>query len=153
MPSIEPGALTYDGGALRTARIVPARLSFAAGGFIGEVGTPTTAAAATPELDNWTRTDRPASISESDWVRWMARDQRFTDAIEAAFRAVNQRIDEVAIMARLNRVETLAQAANDTATQAQVVVEQTSTAVQETFQQIDPTYADYYEGRREIDYR
>lgn len=76
----------------------------------------------------------------------MAIWQKAMSAIESAFAAVNARVDEVALYARLNAVEQLAQAANDTAVTARVEAASTSAAVQQTFNEIDPVYADFYEN-------
>jgi len=70
------------------------------------------------------------------------------EAIEGAFETVNARVDEVAILARLAAVESLADAANDNAIVAQATAAQVSVAVEQTFNEIDPVYRDFYEDSR-----
>jgi hypothetical protein len=82
-------------------------------------------------------------------MRLMAIWQAAMTQIEQAFVAVNARVDEVALYARLNAVETLAQAANDNATAAVAQVETVTEAVSQTFTEIDPTYGSNFDGRVE----
>lgn len=147
MASLVPASLSYSGGTLRTSRIVPARLTYVGGSAIRTRTSPLSTAAVIPVLDRLTVYDKPAGVGDTEWHRQVAIWQSAMEAIEEAFAAVNARVDEVALYARLQAVETLAQAANDNATVAKQTVEQASAAVQETFQQIDPVYADYYESR------
>lgn len=70
------------------------------------------------------------------------------EAIEAAFAAVNARVDELSsILARLTTAEQLAQTANDTAIAAQEQVAVVTDAVAETFNDIDPVYRDNLQDR------
>ena len=142
MPDITtPSPLTYTGGALRTKRLVPSLLAFTPGSVTSSKDTPTSAAAVIPKLDRLNRAD--GFDTRFQWI-W----QQTMEAIEGAFETVNARVDEVAILARLAAVESLADAANDNAVVAQATAAQVSVAVEQTFNEIDPVYRDFYEDSR-----
>lgn len=146
MPSITPATLTYTGGTLRTSRVVPARLRYTGGTVMVAADTPTTTAAEIPKLDRLFRQiDKADGETDKQFQRRQLIWQQTMEAIEGAFTAVNARVDEVAIFARLSAVEAKADAANDNAVAAQQAAAVTSDAVQETFNEIDPTYAKYYD--------
>jgi hypothetical protein len=138
-----PAALTYSGGALRTFRVVPARLTYTAATVTTARDTSLTTAAVIPQLDRLRRMDR---IVRDDGVdpRFQYIWQQTMEAIEGAFETVNARVDEVAILARISAVEALSQAANDNAVAAQATVATVSAAVATTFTQIDPIYQTRY---------
>lgn len=144
MPSITPAPLTYTGGTLRTKRVVPARLTFTASSIVAGHDSPLSTAAEIPELNRLTVYDRPPGMDEAIWNRQVALHQDFCEKIESAFTAINARVDEVALYARLTAVEALAQAANDNAVAAVETAEQVSTAAEQTFGEVDPTYAERY---------
>lgn len=148
MPSITPAALTFTGGTLRTNRVVPARLRYTDGTVRVASDTPITTAAEIPKLDRLFRAiDKADGETDKQFQRRQLIWQQTMEAIESAFEAVNARVDEVAILARLSAVEAKADAANDNAVAAQQVAAVTSAAVQETFNEIDPAYGEYYKGR------
>jgi len=142
-----PAALSYTGGVLRTSRIVPARLRFT-GGVVGAgVSTPTTTAVEIPVLDRLTSMEQLTEGDGTPTVRLMSIWQDAMERIESAFEAVNARVDEVALYARLSAVEAKADAANDNAIAAKQTAEVTSVAVQETFTQVDPIYGQAFADR------
>lgn len=145
MPSISPAPLTFTGGTLRTSRIVPARLRFTGGTVAVVSDTPTSTAAEIPELATLKRQNVYFTSAGNPTAQMQLHWQRTMEAIVSAFEAVNARVDEVAILARLSAVEAKADAANDNAVAAQSQVAVTNAAVQATLTQIDPTYGDYYE--------
>lgn len=149
MPNITvPGSLTYAGGALRSTRLVPAQLRFVAGNVATSQGTGT-GTVTTPALNRLNRIiDKGQNESERDFQRRALIWQQSMEAIEAAFKGLTGRVDEIAaILARLTAAEQLAQTTRDEvmAVQAQVAVVQG--AVAETFTQIDPLYGDEFENR------
>lgn len=145
MPDIStPAPLEYTGGLLRTNRLVPARLNYSGGTITTARDTPTTAPVDIPSLNRLTRWDKFPGVDDEAWQRFMAIWQEKCEAIEAAFVAVNARVDEVALLARLSAVEALASTANDNATIAQATASQVSEAVQQTFTEVDPVYGDRY---------
>lgn len=144
-----PAALSYSGGTLRTSRVAPARLRYSGGTVSGSIETPLTTPATIPSLNRLTQWDRPEGWPEESWQRFMAIWQEMCGAAEDAFVAVNARVDEVALYARLNRVEQLAAAANDNASAAQTSVTQVQAAVSQTFAEIDPIYETSFNGRVE----
>jgi hypothetical protein len=106
--------------------------------------------AAVPKLDRLRRFDKLMRGDEVD-LRFQLIWQRTMEGIEAAFEAVNQRVDDLsAILARLTAAEELAQAANDTAVSAVTQVEAVSAAVAETFTEVDPVFGDSYTDRLEL---
>lgn len=150
MPSniTTPASLTYTGGGLRDNRIAPARLTYSTSTITTTRDTPLTTAATIPVLDRLNRFDklmRGEQVDERFQLIW----QRTMEAIEDAFTAVNARVDEVALYARLNAVEALAEAANDNATTAQTTAAAVQTAVSQTFADIDPIYQTAFDGRLE----
>lgn len=145
MVDVVPASLSYTGGSLRTTRVVPARFRLTGGTFTVTIETPTTTAAEIPKLDRIMRQERIVGSDDTASQRFQLIWQQTMVAIESAFEAVNARVDEVAILARLSAVEAKADAANDNAVAAQSQVAVTSAAVQATLTQIDPTYGDYYE--------
>lgn len=120
MPNITaPAAFEYVGGGLRTMRLAPARLRYSASTQLVTSGdTPLSAVAEIPTLDRLTRWEKPQGYSAQDWERQMAIWQKAMGAIEDAFVAVNARVDEVALFARLSAVEAKAEVANDNANTA-----------------------------------
>jgi hypothetical protein len=144
-----PGALTFSGGMLRTARLVPARLRYTAGNVTSARESAVSGLAAVPKLDRLRRFDKLMNGDEVD-LRFQLIWQRTMEGIEAAFEAVNQRVDDLsAILARLTAAEELAQAANDTAVAAVAQVEVVSAAVAETFTEVDPVFGDSFTDRLE----
>jgi hypothetical protein len=143
-----PGALTFTPGTFRTPRIVPARLRYTAGSVMTQKDSPTTAPAVVPVLERLRRTDAIMAGDNVD-VRYQLLWQRTMEAIEKAFTAVNQRVDEIAILSRLSTVEMLAQTARDEAVKAASTVETVSAAVEQTFTEIDPVYGDQFNDRLE----
>lgn len=75
----------------------------------------------------------------------MAMWQQFATQIEGAFEAVNARVDEVALYARLAAVEQKAEAANDNATAARQEAQTVSAATRETFTRVDPALGAQYD--------
>lgn len=150
MPSdvTTPATFAYVAGSVRTHRVAPARLTYSASStLVSSKDTATTTAAEIPELDRLTSLERILNDDGTPTVRLMAIWQSTMEAIESAFEAVNARVDEVAILARLSAVETLAQAANDNANTAQATAQTVSTAVADTFADIDPVYRDQFNER------
>lgn len=139
-----PARLEYTRGALRCTRIVPARLAYRGSSVLTTAATGTTTLAEIPELDRLTFADRLSGETDMQFMRRAAIWQKTMLAIESAFEAVNQRVDEVAILARLATVEAKAEVANDNAIIAQTTATQASTAVETTFSQIDQNLADFY---------
>jgi hypothetical protein len=140
-----PASLIYGPGALRSNRVAPARLRYFPGNVMTERDTPTTTPATIPVLDRLQRFDELMQ-GEGVHPRFQLIWQRTMQAIEEAFVAINNRVDEVAILARLTAAEQLAQSANDravTAEQRVVVVEQ---AAVQTFTSIDPTFGDQFQN-------
>lgn len=122
MPSetVAPVQIAWVGGSITTNReidsLIPARIVWGSGSVAEGPGAGVNTSVTAPDLDNWTRFDRPQSISESEWTRWMARDQAQTDAIEAALKGLTGQVgDLTAIVNRLAAAESLAAAANDNA--------------------------------------
>lgn len=144
MPSITPAALTYTGGTIRTSRVVPARLSFTTSSIVAGHDSPLSTEAEIPTLDRLTVYDKFPGVDDAAWHRFVAIWQDKCEKIESAFEAINARVDEVALYARLTAVESLAQVANDNATAAVETAEQISTAAEQTFAEVDPTYAERY---------
>tara|TARA_R100001086_G_scaffold180400_5_gene100177 strand:- start:4104 stop:4562 length:459 start_codon:yes stop_codon:yes gene_type:complete len=144
-----PATVNFSGGSFRDTRVKPARLRFTGGQVTTLRDTPLSTQAEIPRLDRLTRWEKPEGFTPQGWERQMAIWQKQCEAIEAAFVAVNARVDEVALYARLNAVEALAEAANDNAVTAQATAATVSTAVSETFAQIDPTLGDSYTDRLE----
>lgn len=142
-----PATFEYEGGTLRTSRVVPARFAYTAGSFLTESESPTTTEAEIPNLDRLTFGDKIPGESEQSFMRRAAIWQKTMEAIESAFEAVNARVDEVAILARLNAVEAKAEAANDNAVAAKATADSASVAVEQTFQQIDPNLAEFYKAQ------
>ena len=141
--------LAYTGGMLRTFRVVPARLVYTAGNVTSVRDSNVGGVAQVPNLERLRRFDKVMRGEEID-PRYQLLWQRTMEAIEAAFAAVNQRVDDLsAILARLTAAEQLAQAANDTAITAAAQVEAVAGAVAETFSDIDPIYGDGFNGRYE----
>lgn len=150
MPDITAAApLDYAGGTLRTSRIAPARLRYTAGSFLTSSESPVSTAVDIPALNRLYSAEQLTNPSGTPTRRLMALWQEAMTQIEQAFAAVNARVDEVALFARLNAVESLAQAANDNATAAVAQVETVSQAVSETFTEIDPVYGGNFSDRLE----
>lgn len=146
-----PATFEYTAGSLRTTRVVPARFAYTASStLISSKDTSTTTAAAIPELDRLTSFEKLLNPDGTPTQRFMGLIQSYAEQIESAFEAVNARVDEVAILARLNAVETLAQVANDNAVAATATATAVAAATQETFADIDPVYRDQFESRFEI---
>lgn len=148
MPNITaPAALTYSGGVLRTARLVPARLRYTAGNVTSARDTAVGSSVAVPNLDRLTIADKLPGESEMAFMRRAAIWQSSMGAIEDALGAINARVDELAsILARLTAAESLAQTANDNAATAAANVAVVQAAVSDTFEAIDPTYRDIFDG-------
>lgn len=152
MVSITPASLTFSGGAVRDTRIAPKRLIFTGGTITTTRDTPLTTAAEIPQLNTQQR-QVPIGYVDIKGQRYpvyveaqeQLRQQRMIEAIVDAFVAVNARVDEVALYARLNAVEALAEVANDNATAAQTTVATVQTAVSQTFSAIDPIYQNTFE--------
>lgn len=152
MPSdiTAPGALVYSAGAIRSNRLKPARLTYATSSITTTRDTPLTTAAQIPTLDRLVRfIDKADGETDQQFQRRQLIWQQTMEAIEAAFAAVNARVDEVALYARLSAAELLAQAANDNAAQAQATAATIQAAVSQTFADIDPIYQTNFEGRIE----
>lgn len=150
MPNITvPAMLTYTGGALRQWRVVPARLNYTAGTVTSVRDSAIGALAEVPKLNRLSRMiDKTSGETEQQFQRRQLIWQQTMEAIEAAFEAVNQRVDDLsAIVARLTAAEALAQTANDTAVAAVAQVEVVSTAVAETFTDVDPVFGNSYTDR------
>ena len=145
MPDItQPASLVYGAGALRCSRIVPARLRYNSGSVMVERETPATDPVATPKLDRLQRFDR---LMQGDSVdpRFQLIWQQTMKAIEDAFVAINNRVDEIAILARISAAEQLAQTANDRSVVAEQRVAVVEQAAQETFTSIDPVLGDRFQ--------
>lgn len=146
MPDITVTApLVYSGGALRTFRVAPARLTYTAGNVTSVRGT-ATGTVTTPTLNRIYRlADKIDGENDKQFQRRQLIWQQSMEAIEAAFEALTGRVNEVeAILARLTAAEALAQTANDTAVAAVAQVEIVSAAVTETFTAIDPVFGTVY---------
>lgn len=146
MPDITaPASLDYTGGMLRSGRIAPARLTYAAGEVLAGRDTPLTTPADIPVLNRLIRMiDKADGETEKQFKRRQQIWQSTMEAIEEAFRAVNARVDEVAILARISAVEQLAEAANDNAVLAKASADVVAAAAADTFAAIDPGYADQF---------
>lgn len=148
MPDITAAAsLDYTGGTLRTGRLVPARLRYQSSTITATRDTPLSTAAEIPNLNRLYSAEQLTNPNGTPTHRLMAIWQEAMTQIEQAFVAVNARVDEVALYARLNAVETLAQAANDNATAAVAQVETVTEAVSQTFADIDPVYSGSFDMR------
>lgn len=145
MPSNIATAATfaYSGGSIRSTRIKPARLHYRAGDVTTSKSTPLTTAAEIPQLDRLTRYDKLTRGEQVD-PRFQFIWQQTMEAIESAFEAVNQRVDEVAILARLSAVEQLAEVANDNAVSAKNTAETVKTATLQTFDVVSPGAGDTF---------
>lgn len=145
-----PAPLDIAGGALRTSRIAPARLRIVGGDVVTSRDSAVSSAASVPKLDRLRRFDKlieGEQVSPRMQLIW----QQTMEAIEGAFAAVNQRVDDnSAILARLTAAEALAEAANDNAVAAKATAEAVETATQQTFTQIDPTYGESFNERIDI---
>jgi hypothetical protein len=144
VPSITPASFGYTGGTLRTSRIAPALMTFTGGNITPGHDSPLSTEAEIPVLDRLTVYDKFPGVGDAEWHRFVAIWQDKCEKIESAFEAINARVDEVALYARLATVESLAQVANDNAAAAQATAEQVSTAAEQTFAEVDPTYAERY---------
>jgi hypothetical protein len=144
VPSITPAPFGYTGGTLRTSRVVPALVTFTTSSIVAGHESPTSTAAVVPVLDRLTVYDKFPGVGDAEWNRFVAIWQDKCEKIEEAFTAINARVDEVALYARLTAVESLAQVANDNAVAAVETAEQVSTAAEQTFAEVDPTYAERY---------
>lgn len=146
MPNITaPAAFGYDGGSIRSTRIKPGMFRFRAStSLVSSKDSVVTADVAIPQLDRLRRFDKLMRGDEVD-PRFQIIWQRTMEAIEAAFEAVNARVDEVAILARLSAVEVKAEVANDNAVKAQAEVEIVQQAAGNTFNVSDPTLANQYQ--------
>lgn len=143
MPSniTTPATFAYTAGSLRNTRIAPTRLTYSAStSLVTSKDTSTTTAAEIPELDRLTIVDRIPGEDERSFMRRAAIWQSTMQAIEDAFTAINARVDEVAILARLSAVEAKAEVANDNAVVAKATADNAVIATQETFGEIDPVY-------------
>lgn len=148
MPNISAAAsLDYTGGTLRTSRMVPARMTYTAGNITTASDSPISTAVDIPALNRLYSAEQLTNPNGTPTHRLMALWQEAMTQIEQAFVAVNARVDEVALYARLNAVETLAQAANDNATAAVAQVETVTEAVSQTFADIDPVYSGSFDMR------
>lgn len=150
MPDITaPAMLAYTGGTLRQWRVVPARVTFTAGAVTSVRDSAVSGAAEVPKLNRIYRlADKLDGESDKQFQRRRLIWQQTMEAIEAAFAAVNQRVDDLAaILARLTAAEQLAQAANDNAISAAAQVEAVSAAVADTFGEVDPVLRDGYTNR------
>jgi hypothetical protein len=143
-------SLTYTAGTLRTNRLVSARLTFVGGTVLTAGGTRFTDDAATPKLTTQKRALPIGRVNERGEVlvtmQEQERQQRFKEAIEAAFVAINARIDLIALEQRVSAVEVKADTANDNAIAAQATADEVSDAAKATFAEIDPIYDEIYEG-------
>jgi hypothetical protein len=144
-----PGSLVFGGGALRTFRIAPARLAYTSGSVMSVRDSAVSGMAEVPKLDRLRRFDTLMKGNEVD-QRFQLIWQQTMQAIEAAFAAVNQRVDDLsAILARLSAAEELAQVANDNAVSAVATVAVVQTAVADTFTDIDPVLGSTFNDRVE----
>lgn len=144
MPNIVPAPFAYSAGSLAAKRLVPALFRFSGNRVLGSKVTPVTEAAATPELDRLRRFDalvKGNQVSPRFQIIW----QQTMEAIEQAFEAVNARVDEVALYARLNAVEQLASSANDNANAAQKEVVKVKAATRQAFDAVDPSLGEEFE--------
>lgn len=154
MPSdiTTPATFAYSAGAARTTRIVSALFRYSSSSIVTSFDTPLTEPAEIPSLSTQKRQIAIGSV-EIGGKRYpvyvemqeQLRQQRVNEAIVDAFEAVNARVDEVALYARLNAVEALAESANDKASEAQTTVAQVSTSAASTFGSIDPIYQTEFE--------
>jgi len=146
---VTPAPLAFTAGAVRSFRVAAARLTYTAGNVMSVRDSTTSGLADVPKLDRINRLiDKASGETDAQFQRRQLIWQRTMEAIEAAFAAVNQRVDDLtAILARLTAAEALAQTANDMAVAAVAQVEVVSTAVAETFSDIDPIYGDGYGDR------
>ena len=141
-------SLNYTGGSIRCARIVPARLRYTGGTFTSSKDTPLTTAAVIPQLNRLFRlVDKVDGETDKQFQRRQQIWQTTMEAIEAAFEAVNARVDEVALYARLSAVETAAQVANDNVATLTTTVTTIQTATENTFTEIDPLYGQDFSDR------
>ena len=149
MPDITaPAPLAFSGGTLRQWRVVPARLTYTAGNVMSARDT-ATGTVTVPTLNRLYRlADKSSGETDKQFQRRQLIWQQSMEAIEEAFEALAARVDELAgILARLTAAEQLAQAANDTAISAVTQVSAVSTAVEQTFADVDPTFGDAYGER------
>lgn len=149
MPDITVSAsLDFYGGVFRDTRVAPASLTFGAGDVTMGSDTQLTAETLIPKLDRLNRiSDKASGETQQQFQRRQLIWQQSMEAIEAAFEAVNSRVDELAILARLTRAEGLAEVANDNAIAAQESVSQVTAAVSQTMADIDPIYQDAFDDR------
>ena len=148
MPSLTPASFGYTGGSFRSTRPSPARLGFAPGSFLTSKDTPISTPAVAPDLDRLVRSlDKADGETDQQFQRRQIIWQQTMEAIEGAFAAVNARVDEVALYARLAAVEAKAEAANDNATAAKANIENITVAAQQTFTDIAPNYGDSFDER------
>lgn len=150
MPDISaPAPLIFAGGALRQWRVVPSRLRYTAGTVTSVRDSDVAGLAEVPNLNRLIRlVDKTDGETDKQFQRRQLIWQQTMEAIEAAFAAVNQRVDDLsAILARLTAAEALAQTANDTAVSAVAQVEMVSTAVAETFTDVDPVFGTGFTDR------
>gem|GEM_PF-4607865 len=145
MPDVTTSAsLTYAGGTIRTGRMVPALLSFLAGDLTTSSAT-SGALVSVPELDRLVRlVDRADGESEEQFQRRQLIWQQTMEAIEAAFKAINDRVDAIALEQRLIRTELLAQQASDKTVELETAVNDVNTAVSQTLSSVDPIYGIEY---------
>lgn len=114
---VTPAQLRWTGGGLET---VPTRVSLTAaalrwtGGFlVAGPGTGTSLSVTTPKLDRIMRQEEIVELSRVASLRYQLLWQRTMEAIEAAFTALSQQVnDNTAIIAEIRAAQQLAQAAN-----------------------------------------
>jgi uncharacterized protein YukE len=125
--------------------MVPARLRFTAGTVTAARDTPLSEPVVIPVLNRLNRLiDKADGETDKQFQRRQQIWQSTMKAIERAFVAINARVDEVAILARISAVEQLAEVANDNAVSAKATAETVAVAAEETFATIDPTLADTF---------
>lgn len=103
-------------------------------------------AMAVPRLDRLTRFDR---LTEGEGVstRFQVIWQETMEAIEAAFAALNRRVDDnTRVLARLLAVEAKAEVANDNAISAQQTTVALTAATQSAVATIDPALVEYFDN-------
>lgn len=140
-----PATFEYTGGGIRSTRINGARFRYSPSTtLVSSKDTPTTTAAEIPQLDVLQRQTSYFDAQGRPTVQMQLHYQRMVEAIVSAFEAVNQRVDEVAILARLSAVEAKAEVANDNAVEARAIADTVKTATQQTFDTVSPGSGDTF---------
>lgn len=147
MPNISGAAsFAYSGGRIRTTRIDGARFRYSPSTtLISSKDSPTTTLAEIPQLDRLQRQTVYFDAQGRPTIQMQLHFQRMVEAIESAFEAVNARVDEVAILARLSAVEVKAEVANDNAVAAQATVNNVREATKTTLNTVSPGAGDDFD--------